>query len=204
MRELNRIHYTSLFDKYGEDIRTLWKSPQSQQVRFSVLSRIGDLAGASILDVGCGFGDFLGFLKDRGIEVRDYLGIDCVDGILAVARKRHPSVRFENWDLFQLDPCNQFDWVFGSGLFNLKGPDSDEYALQMTRKMFSLAGNGAAANFLSSFTKRPDGFSNYWDPAHILELLAQGVSPILQLVHSYRSNDFTVFLYHEHSEGGRQ
>jgi hypothetical protein len=70
--------------------------------------------------------------------------------------------------------------------------------------MFSLAGKGAAANFLSSFTKRPDGFSNYCDPAHILQLLAKGVSPIIQLIHNYRPNDFTVFLYREYCTDGIQ
>jgi SAM-dependent methyltransferase len=204
MREVNRAYYTALFEKYGEDVRTLWQNKQSQEVRFSVLCRIGDLAGARILDVGCGLGDFFAYLRDRSINLKDYLGLECVEEIRAAARKRNPSARFEGWDVLELQDSGQFDWVFGSGLFALKGPDGDDYALQMVKKMFSLATKGVGVNFLSAFTKRPDGFSNYCHPAEVLRTLAQEVSPIVELIHSYRANDFTVFLYHEYFKDGRR
>jgi SAM-dependent methyltransferase len=204
MREVNRAYYAALFEKYGEDIRTAWQNKQSQEIRFSVLCRIGDLTGARILDVGCGLGDFFGYLRERRINVKNYLGLECVEEIRAAARKRHPSARFEGWDVLELQDSGQFDWVFGSGLFALKGPDGDDYALRMVKKMFSLATKGVGVNFLSVLTKRPDGFSNYCHPAEVLRTLAQEVSPIVELIHSYRPNDFTVFLYHDYLKDGRQ
>ena len=204
MRDVNRAYYTALFEKYGEDVRTLWQSEQSQEIRFSVLCRIGDLTGARILDVGCGLGDFFGYLRDRSIDVKDYLGLECVEEIRAAARKRYPSVRFEGWDVLELEDAGQFDWVFGSGLFALKGPEGDDYARRMVKKMFSLATKGVGVNFLSAFTKRPDGFCNYCHPAEVLRTFARDVSPIVELIHSYRPNDFTVFLYHEYFKDSRQ
>ena len=202
MRELSRQYYLHRFLEYGEDVRSLWGSRGSQEVRFSVLCRVGDLSGASVLDVGCGFGDFYAYLKDHKIYPREYLGLDCVEETLAVAGKRHPDGRFENQDVLQLEMPNGFDWAVGSGLFTLTGPEWHEYVIRMVERMFSLARRGVAVNFLSSFANRRDGISHYAEPADILRLLSSGVSPATELIHSYRSNDFTVFLYKEFHKPG--
>ena len=201
MRERNRQYYASRFQKYGDDVKSLWGSKESQEVRFSVLCRIGELAGATILDVGCGFGDFYGYLAKRRVILGDYLGIDCVEDMLAVARKRHPDARFENWDLSEVADSMKLDWVFGSGLFTLTGSEWSEYLVQTVRKMFSLAKRGVGVNFLSSLTGRPDGFSHYTHPAETLQLLTSEICTSFELIHSYRPNDYTVFLYHGYSRG---
>jgi len=62
-------YFSSLVDRYGVDARSLdWGSRQSQHLRFSVLAGIGSMQGARILDVGCGLGDFYGWLREPGYE----------------------------------------------------------------------------------------------------------------------------------------
>ena len=56
--------YTDLYNQYGENVRSLnWGSQQSQHLRFEAMTNNLDLNNQTILDVGCGFGDFYKFLK---------------------------------------------------------------------------------------------------------------------------------------------
>src|SRR5262245_65308735 len=56
--------YEDRFREMGEDIRTLgWKNREEQNLRFKILCDVGDLSGASVCDVGCGFGDLLDYLR---------------------------------------------------------------------------------------------------------------------------------------------
>ncbi|MCP6769125.1 class I SAM-dependent methyltransferase, partial [Klebsiella pneumoniae] len=49
---------------------------------------------------GCGIGLLCGPLRDRGLDV---LGVDLSPGMLTIARRRHPDVRFEVGSLTELD-----------------------------------------------------------------------------------------------------
>ena len=61
---------------YGFDHRGLgFRTRTSQIKRFEALAAVGDLDGQRVLDVGCGFGDFLSYLHERGIRPA-YTGID--------------------------------------------------------------------------------------------------------------------------------
>ena len=54
--------YSRLANEHGFDPRALnWGSRESQNLRFAVFAQVGRLDGASILDVGCGQGDFFFF-----------------------------------------------------------------------------------------------------------------------------------------------
>ena len=52
--------------KYKNTFKSVaWGSRKSQKRRFEILSQIANLEGHSLLDVGCGPGDFYGWLKER-------------------------------------------------------------------------------------------------------------------------------------------
>src|SRR5919109_3859483 len=112
--ERNVRYYTDLIGKYGVDVRALdWGSRESQAVRFSVLAEVGQLHDASVLDVGCGLGDFFGWLKSAGIGV-EYTGIDITPKMIEVARQRFPETRFELRNLLENVNCTTkcYDIVF--------------------------------------------------------------------------------------------
>lgn len=56
--------------------------------------------GGPVLDAGCGIGLLCGPLRDLGLDV---FGIDLSPGMLAIARRRHPELRFEVGSLTDLD-----------------------------------------------------------------------------------------------------
>ena len=66
----------------------LWCSQEGQRIRFEAIARSCPLAGAKILDVGCGRADLLGYLLERGILPAHYTGLEGIPASLRAARRK--------------------------------------------------------------------------------------------------------------------
>lgn len=181
-------YYKSLLEKYKDGPKAVsWGSKESQELRFKVLSEIGDLYGKSILDVGCGLGDLYGYLLNSPIET--YVGYDIVPEMIFAARKKYPNAKFV--DVF---PEEKFDYVFESGIFNLPDPDWGIFTEIMIKKMFSQCKIGIGINFLSSLSPKKDKDSQYADPLEILRFVSE-ITNKFSLRHDYKQNDFCVYAF---------
>ena len=188
---------------YGFDHRGLgFRSRSSQVKRFEALLELGDLDGRRVLDVGCGFGDFLGFLQGRGIEPV-YTGIDVCEPMVRRCIERFGKLaRFEVADVLEYEPAQSFDYVVASGLFGLDSPGARERIPASLGLMFGWSRMGLAANFLSTrYTKQVDG-RIYVEPEKAL-LAALELTPAVRLDHNYLPNDFTLHLYKTPSWDGQ-
>ena len=111
--------YNQRFAEFGADIRTLASGTEERrQLRFGVLAEIGLTPGCSVLDLGCGFGDFYGHLSRRGLDC-EYTGYDINPTLIEAARCKFPDGRFEVKDI-QAEPFPAFDFVVSSSAFNLR------------------------------------------------------------------------------------
>jgi SAM-dependent methyltransferase len=63
--------------------------------------------GTRLLDVACGTGRHLEYLRDR----YDVEGLDLSPELLAIARQRHPGIRFHHADMTAFDLGKRFDIV---------------------------------------------------------------------------------------------
>jgi len=191
------LHYHSVrLAQYGQDIRSLWGSTQSQQVRFKVLSEMGDFSNKSVLDVGCGFGDFYTFLKEHNIFPEKYIGIDINPEMIATARLRLPEVTFLVRDILDDEINEKFDYVVASGIFPLKTPNWQTITEKKIGKIYQLCEIGAGFNLLSFFTpgeKASD--SHYANPVDMLDFIIRNLTTRIVLRHDYRPNDFTIYIY---------
>ena len=80
--------YDRHLEKFGDTPQALRWTSRGQEVRYRELSDIaGPLEGRSILDYGCGKGDFLSFLKEQGIDA-GYTGADVNGNLIRLARDR--------------------------------------------------------------------------------------------------------------------
>lgn len=179
-------------DARGADIVD-WASPAHQHIRFDVLIDHVPLGGKSILDVGCGVGDLLGHLKTRQIDCQ-YHGVDLLEEMTMQARKRYPTGRFETLDIFADPaplPAEAFDVVFASGTFNLHLDNHDAFLVHAVHRMLMLSRDVVAFNLLH--TRMPDqcDYCVYFDPAHVLDLLANEPCTI-RVIDDYLPNDFTL------------
>ncbi len=179
--------YKDTLNKYGDDPKGVgWKSFESQQIRFKVLSEIGDLRGKSVLDVGCGLGDFYRYLIPL---TTNYIGYDIVPEMVMVARRKYPGVNF-----FSEFPNEKFDFVFASGVFNLPEEHWVDKTFNMISDMFDHCNIGVGINFLSDYSKTKDNVSKYTNPSEILKFTSMLTGKWI-LRHDYKNNDWTIYLY---------
>jgi len=66
-----KSYFSKRYEEFGDSVKTLWGGEESQKQRFDVLLSIGDLNGKSVLDVGCGFGDLYGYLRQRKVDISE-------------------------------------------------------------------------------------------------------------------------------------
>jgi SAM-dependent methyltransferase len=196
-KDIHIAHHQGLLVQLGEDVRALgYSSTESQQARYSAVSGIGSFDGKSVLDVGCGFGDFYGFLTQKGAQLKNYLGVDINPDMVAIANRRFPNASFEVKDILE-DPIEaRFDFVVAPGTFGLEIPDWENTVRKMITRMYELSQIGTAVTFLTMFTpgeKYAD--SHYADPVSMLDFVLRSLSARVILRHDYRPNDFAVYIY---------
>jgi RimJ/RimL family protein N-acetyltransferase/SAM-dependent methyltransferase len=188
-------YFTERAEQFGNDVRTLnWGSKASQEQRFAVLANIGDLNNKSILDVGCGLGDFYGWLEKQHIKT-DFYGIDITAKLIEMASERFPSATFEAGGLInQPHFAHEIDFVFASGIFCLRQDKPFQYMSEMISIMFKLCRIGIAFNSLSIWSPEQDVGEFYADP---LETIAfcKTLTPWVALRHDYHPRDFTIYMY---------
>lgn len=178
-------YYRDLLAKHGPTHQAVDAgSEESHARRLRVLAGIVPHWHATVLDVGCG----VGHLIDYGmmIEKAGYRGIDILPEMIAAARLRHPSWRFEVGDITKPDEKWQADYVLASGLFQFDG------SFILLNNMYTLCRKGMAVNYLRKGTK--DEFVS--DPGIILQDVLT-LTPYVALHAHYLPNDFTVYLYKE-------
>jgi SAM-dependent methyltransferase len=187
--------YAEKVARHGFDHRGLgFRTRSSQERRFEALLSLGDFHGRSVLDVGCGFGDFLAYLRDHGIEPR-YTGIDICEPMVRRCHERFEGVdaAFHVGDVLAWEPGEAPDFVVASGIFGLDSRDARARIRPTLRRMFGWARVGMAANFLSQRSLEPVENRVYVDPAEALEM-GLALTPAVRLDHSYLPNDFTIHL----------
>ncbi|WFF02536.1 class I SAM-dependent methyltransferase [Micromonospora sp. WMMD964] len=78
----------------------LAQSPHERAALALFAELVGAAGGGSVADVGCGTGRITAHLRTLGI---DAFGIDLSPGMIAVARRNHPGLRFEVGSMTDLD-----------------------------------------------------------------------------------------------------
>lgn len=188
--------YEDKVRRFGFDHRGLgFRNRSSQEKRFEALIALGDFSGRRILDVGCGFGDFLAFLVEREIHPL-YTGLDVCEPMIERCEERFPAGagRFVSGDVLDYEPDQPYDYVVASGLFGLDSPGARERIVPTLERMFAWSRHGTAINFLSAHhDKQVDG-RIYVEPEKALEA-ALALTAAVRLDHNYLPNDFTVHLY---------
>lgn len=184
--------HEELVERRGEGWQAFWGSIDSQRVRYEVLMQELPLDGAAVLEVGCGFGDFLDHAAARGVRPASYLGVDVSERMVAGARAQHPQSEFAVLDILTAEPKQVPDFVIASGIMAVDVPDYEAYVLRVLRRLHALGRRGFGLNFLSTCTQKPDGVSRYVEPAWLLALFQRHVDWRCRLIHDYRPNDFTL------------
>lgn len=114
--DVNNNEYDLYFDYYGNNPKSLmWMTKGSQNSNFKMVSKyIKD--GDSLLDYGCGIGDFIKYLNDNDVKVSKYLGVDINQNFIDAAKKDNPDYSFKFIDSID-DLKGKWDVVCAIGVF---------------------------------------------------------------------------------------
>lgn len=190
-------YYDDKLQAHGATARGVdWKSPESQDLRFSQLVRLIDKDRAfSVNDYGCGYGALVDYLE-RGTYKFEYTGFDISTKMVAKARELHPAARFVS----DRDQLPQADYTLASGIFNVKLATDDarwkEYVLEVLETMNSLSAVGFAFNALTKYSDaefmRADLY--YADPLFFFDYCKTRYSRFVTLLHDYALYEFTILV----------
>ena len=181
-----------------------WSNQEVQELRFQVLANIGIQSEESLLDIGCGFGEFASFLHKKN-QIVDYTGIDISADLLEEGRVHYPELKLIEADLLDFNPkFKSYDYVMLSGALNRKfmgnsGAESaTDYSFEIISRMFKVCKKGIAFNLLDA---RHEWTAGRWDlqsfhPNEIIELISQFTNNF-KIIDDYLDNDFTIYAWRE-------
>jgi len=155
----------------------------------------------SILEVGCGLGDFYRYLIAQNRDCV-YHGYDVVPEYVGECQRIYPRAKFDVRNIFLEGIDGSYDTIVMSQVLNNRYQKSDnmkvmqralELAFQHTRVSVSV-------DMLSTYVdfRNPDLF--YYPPEEIFRM-AKAVAPRVLMRHDYRAFEFCVQLLHEEVEG---
>ena len=85
-----KVFYQNNYDTYGVSAEGVaWNGEQTQKRRFSAIaSCLGDVKSDTLVDAGCGFGDFYLYLKEKNNVPKTYTGLDLCEPMVQEAKVR--------------------------------------------------------------------------------------------------------------------
>lgn len=195
-------YYTSKLAEHGASAQGVdWNGTQSHQCRHRQFLRLLDGSpDASIIDLGCGFGDFLRFVRSEGYRGR-FTGYDIAPAMIEKARALHGESELQQWRI-GADPREPADFAIASGIFNVKGQVAEEiWAAYVLRTIDVLARSGRrgfAFNVLSlsSDAERRRRDLYYADPAAMLTHCLSHYGRSVALLQDYGLYEFTIIVRH--------
>lgn len=193
-----RHHWDQMAQQNVSDSVKVDASPRAQRMRFAAFASLetpAALEGTTILDVGCGVGDFWAYLKALGVHC-EYVGVDVSESMVERARAKFPEATFEARDILEWDPGRRFDYVVAIGIHNVRIPGVEPLLERVTKRQFELCSRAAHVSLL---TDRYPGFGPHalsWRAEDALSMALQ-VTEHVTVRHDYLPNDFSVTLYRE-------
>ncbi|MGB8166687.1 MAG: class I SAM-dependent methyltransferase [Chthoniobacteraceae bacterium] len=174
-------------------------TPERQEIRFGVLAGVGDLEGATVLDLGCGFGEFYQYLLSKGVRV-NYTGYDITPEFIDHAKKRFPEAHFEVRDVQVDGIAEKFDYVVSSQTFNnrLAHEGNMELMQDVLRISYEACEKGVSIDMFTSYVDFREDRLFYYSPEEIFRFSKTLTKRVL-LRHDYPLFEFTVYLYRDFS-----
>jgi Methyltransferase domain len=193
-------YYRAKLAAHGPTARGVdWKNEESQTRRHQQFLRLLETdQGASILDLGCGYGDFLRFLRREGF-FGTYIGHDIVPDMVEAARSLHGEGPDRLWRVGST-PHESADYAIASGILNVKGDVSlEEWSSHVHWTIDVLARTGRRGFAFNVLTKsghpalrRSDLF--YCDPAEMVAYCVGRFGRSVALLQDYGLWEFTLLV----------
>jgi ubiquinone/menaquinone biosynthesis C-methylase UbiE len=193
-------YYQANFQKYGIHENSLGWTKGKQNIRFHQLTKPFSLSNRTILDIGCGFGDLLGFFKNQRINYKNYIGIDLIPEFVEVAQKNWSSAhhQFILGNYLEI-PDVVTDFTIASGIFGHRLYESQkeqyEHVTRVLEKAMATSSVGVSFDFISDKTDFSSSSKDFHaSPEEILKI-AYGLTRNVVLDNSALPFEFSITLF---------
>ncbi len=190
--------YSSRFKEYGVDLRTINPGKLNKlEIQHNVHASIGALNNKTILDIGCGLGNYYQFLLNKGLKI-NYIGYDIVEDFIKVNRERFPEAIFEIKDISREEIVHKADYAVMCQVFNNKydSVNNDDVVMNAMTKAFQAVTTGISIDLRTDYVNFTEDHLFYFSPEKYFAF-AKSLTPFVMLRHDYLPFDFTIFLYKE-------
>ncbi|EFP97504.1 class I SAM-dependent methyltransferase [Vibrio caribbeanicus] len=168
-----------------------WRNTNSQEIRFAIFEQNIDFCSKSVLDLGCGYGDFYHYLQQTA-SIGKYTGIDFHKNFVKQARKKAgENSHFVHGNFAEL-MLEMHDIVIASGSLNYRSDDPNylasmiELGYRKSRKTFGF-------NLLDRNYCKPDGLLQSYFPEDVVRLCHHWCEEVV-LIDNYLDYDFTIIM----------
>jgi 2-polyprenyl-3-methyl-5-hydroxy-6-metoxy-1,4-benzoquinol methylase len=185
-QEDNNKFYKKSIQRYGISAQGVqWNSEFSQYKRFEVLTDFikNSIKESSIIDAGCGFGEYYNYLFDNDLKPKLYLGIDCEEQMISLASKRFLNTSFKIQNILK-DELDKADYYICSGAMNIL---EEKEVFLFIEKCFSASIKAFIFNFLKNDSLSKVSKNQVINYCSIL-------CPNMEIKEDYLSNDFSIYL----------
>lgn len=176
-------------------------SEVKQALRHSVHATALRGSQPSILEIGCGLGDFYKYLLAQNRDCA-YHGYDIVPEYVAECRRVYPLAKFDVRNIFLVGIDGDYDSIVMSQVLNNRYQKSDN--MQVMRRALELAfehtRTSVSVDMLSTYVDFRNSDLFYYEPEEILRI-AKAITPRVLIRHDYRAFEFCVQLFHPEAEG---
>ncbi|MCS7203895.1 MAG: class I SAM-dependent methyltransferase [Thermodesulfovibrio sp.] len=175
MDELAKEYIIEFFNKriihFKESPEAVGWTPKGQKLRYEKILELMNPQGLSLLDFGCGRGDFYGFLKERNIKCR-YVGIDINPTLIKEAKTKYPEGEFIVTDIEETPFLQKFDYTVAIGVFNLNIHGVKESMKNCIKILYGNTNKELIFTCLDARTKNKDIELVYFYPDELKEILS--------------------------------
>lgn len=199
-------HYEHCLEQHGANHKGVdWPNEKDMNTRFAVMLDISKpfnkLNQFTLLDLGCGYGALLDYLKNHDLLNRfHYKGIDLSQKMIQVAIDKHDASHFERRDiLIEKLVADSFDFIIMNGLFtekrHLSQANMEMFFVKMIKAAYEASRLGIAFNVMNHHVDwmRDDLFYLPFD--RIVSILKENTSRHLTIRADYGLYEYTVYVY---------
>ncbi len=191
-------YYTQKVKNHGATPQGVdWNGERSQFIRFEQLTKnlLTDKDAATVLDYGCGYGSLIKFLETRKDNFT-YTGFDISESMLKEAVGLYGKEKY-TW-INSIDTAIQYDYVFLSGIFNVKldTPETEwiDYIKNCLALIDKVAKKEFSFNILTSYSDKEymKDHLYYASPEFWFGYCKKEFSKQVVLNHGYPLYEFTI------------
>lgn len=162
-------------------------------------NRLSFNGSVSVLDIGCGKGEFVSFFLERypNTRLEPYLGIDIVPEFLDLAQRRYPEFEFkqENFLSPGFGRGEKFELVIALGVLVTRVRRYEEYLEYFINKMVGFSSRYVAFNIVTDILHDSPNYENSDNVGYTTSISIDKIENILSRIRNidFKLNSHNIF-----------